>query len=183
MSRTKRAREKVRSIVDAAAFAADRHRTQRRKDVDATPYINHPLTLAHVLIAEGGVHDVKTIVAAILHDTLEDTQRTADELVQRFGRKVASVVQEVTDDKTLDKKARKDLQVEHAPHLSRRARAVKLADKICNLRDVAESPPKGWDLARRQQYFDWAKRVVDGLRGPHEKLERAFDEAYARRPG
>jgi len=183
MSSTKRQRQGVRAIVDAAVFAADRHRDQRRKDANATPYINHPLTLAHVLMAEGGVHDVKTIVAAILHDTLEDTKTSAEEIVERFGKSVASVVLEVTDDKTLDKQARKDLQVEHAPHLSRRAKAVKLADKICNLRDVAGSPPKGWDLARRQEYFDWAKRVVDGLRGSHPKLERAFDEAYARRPG
>ena len=182
MSPTKKSRAKIRSIVDAAAFAAGRHRNQRRKDVDATPYINHPLMLAHVLIAEGDVHDVKTNVAAILHDTLEDTETTADELADRFGAKVARVVQEVTDDKTLDKQARKDLQVEHAPHLSRRARAVKLADKICNLRDIADSPPKGWDLARRHQYFEWAKQVVDGLRGSYPKLEQAFDEAYARRP-
>lgn len=175
-------RRDARRIVDAAAFAAERHRNQRRKDVDATPYINHPLALAHVLIVEGGVHDAKTIVAAILHDTLEDTNTTVDELVERFGKKVARIVQEVTDDKTLDKQVRKDLQVEHAPHLSKRARAVKLADKICNLRDMASSPPKNWDLARRRGYFDWAKRVVDGLRGSYPRLERAFDEAYARRP-
>ena len=175
-------RRDTRRIVDAAAFAADRHRNQRRKDADATPYINHPLTLAHVLIAEGGVHDVRTIVAAILHDTIEDTQTTAEEIAQRFGRKVASIVQEVTDDKNLAKAERKAMQIEHAPHLSWRARAVKLADKICNLRDVADAPPKGWELSRRQEYFDWAKRVVDGLRGSHPRLERAFDEAYARRP-
>jgi guanosine-3',5'-bis(diphosphate) 3'-pyrophosphohydrolase len=170
-------------IVDAAAFAADRHRDQRRKDVHATPYINHPLTLAHVLIAEGDVDDVETIVAAILHDTIEDTKTTRAEIAERFGEEIASVVAEVTDDKNLHKQERKDLQVEHAPHLSRRAKAVKLADKICNLRDMADAPPKGWDLARRQEYFDWAKRVVDGLRGSYPKLERAFDAAYARRPG
>jgi len=175
-------RDDVRLIVDAAAFAADRHRNQRRKDADATPYINHPLTLAHVLMAEGDVDDVETIVAAILHDTIEDTRTTREEIAARFGEEIASVVQEVTDDKTQKKERRKELQVEHAPHLSRRARAVKLADKICNLRDVADSPPAGWDLARRQEYFDWAKRVIDGLRGSYPKLERAFDEAYARRP-
>jgi GTP diphosphokinase / guanosine-3',5'-bis(diphosphate) 3'-diphosphatase len=172
----------VRRIVDAAAFAADRHRHQRRKDVDATPYINHPLQLAHVLMAEGGVEEVDTIIAAILHDTIEDTKTTADEIEARFGKEVATVVLEVTDDKKLSKARRKELQVEHAPHLSQRARAVKLADKICNLRDVAASPPAGWELARKQEYFDWAKRVVDGLRGSYPKLEQAFDEAYARRP-
>ena len=175
-------RADVRIVVEAAAFAADRHRHQRRKDADATPYINHPLQLAHVLMTEGGVDDVDTIVAAILHDTIEDTKTTADEIEARFGKEVAHVVQEVTDDKSLQKHERKELQVEHAPHLSRRARAVKLADKICNLRDVADSPPAGWELARKQEYFDWAKRVVDGLRGSYPALERAFDQAYARRP-
>jgi guanosine-3',5'-bis(diphosphate) 3'-pyrophosphohydrolase len=172
----------VRRIVDAAAFAADRHRHQRRKDVHATPYINHPLQLAHVLMAEGDVDEVDTIIAAILHDTIEDTKTTADEIEARFGKEVAGVVMEVTDDKSLSKERRKQLQVEHAAHLSRRAKAVKLADKICNLRDVAASPPAGWELARKQEYFDWAKRVVDGLRGSYPKLEQAFDEAYALRP-
>jgi guanosine-3',5'-bis(diphosphate) 3'-pyrophosphohydrolase len=172
----------VRRIVDACAFAADRHRHQRRKDVDATPYINHPLQLAHVLMAEGDVDEVDTIIAAILHDTIEDTKTTAGEIEARFGKEVAGVVLEVTDDKSLSKARRKELQVEHAPHLSQRAKAVKLADKICNLRDVAASPPAGWELARKQEYFDWAKRVVDGLRGSYPKLEQAFDEAYARRP-
>ena len=172
----------VRRIVDAAAFAADRHRHQRRKDVDATPYINHPLQLAHVLMAEGDVDEVDTIIAAILHDTIEDTKTTVDEIESRFGKEVAAIVMEVTDDKSLSKARRKELQVEHAPRLSPRAKAVKLADKICNLRDVAASPPAGWEIARKQEYFDWAKRVVDGLRGAYPKLEQAFDEAYARRP-
>ncbi|MFO1306623.1 MAG: HD domain-containing protein [Burkholderiales bacterium] len=172
----------MRLVVDAAAFAADRHRNQRRKDADATPYINHPLTLARVLMSEGDVDDVATIVAAILHDTIEDTETTRQDIVERFGEEIADIVVEVTDDKDLPKQRRKDLQVEHAPHLSHKARAVKLADKICNLRDVASSPPKGWDLARKQDYFDWGKRVVDGLRGAYPELERVFDETYAKRP-
>jgi guanosine-3',5'-bis(diphosphate) 3'-pyrophosphohydrolase len=170
-------------IIDAAAFAAERHRNQRRKDADATPYINHPLALARVLTSEAGVTDVTTILAAILHDTVEDTTTTRDELEARFGREVASVVMEVTDDKELAKAERKQLQVEHAPHLSRQAKAVKLADKICNVRDVADCPPAGWPLERRQEYFDWARRVVDGLRGAHPELEGVFDGAYTRRPG
>ena len=175
-------RHDLRLVVDAAAFAADRHRNQRRKDADATPYINHPLTLAHVLMAEGDVDDVATIVAAILHDTIEDTETTRQDIVERFGEEIADIVMEVTDDKDLLKERRKALQVEHAPHLSQKARAVKLADKICNLRDVAASPPQGWDLARKQEYFDWGKRVVDGLRGSYPQLERVFDETYEKRP-
>ena len=169
-------------LIDALAFAAFKHRMQRRKDVDASPYINHPIALAQVLAVEAGVTDDKTLAAAVLHDTVEDTETTLEELNRRFGKKIATVVAEVTDDKSLPKVRRKQLQIEHAPHLSKRAKLVKLADKICNVRDMAGSAPKDWPLARRRKYFDWAKRVVDGLRGTHAVLEKAFDAAYARRP-
>ena len=128
-------------LLDALAFAAHKHRNQRRKDVDASPYINHPIALARVLAVEVGVNDHKTLGAAILHDTVEDTETTLDELREHFGGKVADVVAEMTDDKSLPKQQRKELQVEYAPTLSKRAKLVKLADKICNLRDVATSPP------------------------------------------
>ena len=170
------------ALVHAAAFASFKHRKQRRKDVEATPYINHPLALAEVLAREGGVRDPVVLVAALLHDTIEDTETTCEELVEQFGVEVADIVVEVTDDKSLPKAERKRRQVEHAPQLSARARLVKLADKICNLRDVAAAPPADWALERRQGYFDWAKSVVDGLRGAHAEMERLFDEAYARRP-
>lgn len=172
----------VALLMDALAFSAHKHRNQRRKDVDASPYINHPIALARLLAVEGGVTDPPTLAAAILHDTIEDTETTYEELRQRFGRPIAQAVREVTDDKTLVKAERKRLQIEHAPHLSRRARLVKLADKTCNLRDMAAHPPHDWPLARRREYFDWARRVVDALRGTHERLEAAFDEAFAARP-
>jgi len=169
-------------VFDALQFAARKHRDQRRKDPEASPYINHPIALANILWREGGVHDPLVICAALLHDTIEDTATTEAELAGRFGAAVARIVMEVTDDKALDKETRKRLQVEHAPHISAEAKLVKLADKIANLRDIASSPPAGWPLARRREYFEWAKRVVDGLRGVHPALERVFDEAYARRP-
>lgn len=169
-------------LVDSIAFAADKHRRQRRKDAEASPYINHPIALARVLAVEAGLTDPVLLSAAVLHDTLEDTETTFEELRERFGAAVASVVLEVTDDKTLDKAHRKRLQIEHAAHLSRRAKLVKLADKICNVRDVASSPPQGWPLERRREYFDWARAVVDQMRGTQRKLERLFDQAYARRP-
>jgi len=172
----------LRVFVDAADFAATKHRAQRRKDVEASPYINHPIALARVLALEAGVCDERVLVAALLHDTLEDTQTSFEELRERFGLPIAETVAEVTDDKTLPKWRRKALQVEHAPHLSRRAKLVKLADKICNLRDVAANPPKDWPLSRRREYFDWAKEVVDGLRGVHPRLEAIFDAAHAARP-
>jgi GTP diphosphokinase / guanosine-3',5'-bis(diphosphate) 3'-diphosphatase len=169
-------------LIDALAFAAYKHRRQRRKDAEASPYINHPIALAHVLTAEAGITNAKILAAAILHDTIEDTETSYEELRERFGRTIAGVVREVTDDKTLSKADRKRLQIEHAEHLSRRARLVKLADKISNVRDIAANPPHDWPLQRRREYFDWAKAVVDRIRKTNRKLERAFDEAYAGRP-
>jgi guanosine-3',5'-bis(diphosphate) 3'-pyrophosphohydrolase len=169
-------------ILAALQFAAFKHRDQRRKDHAASPYINHPIALANVLWHEGGVRDAGVICAALLHDTIEDTQTTAEEIENAFGLRIARMVLEVTDDKLLPKAERKRRQVEHAPHLSRGAKLVKLADKICNLRDVADSPPATWSLRRRRQYFDWAKNVVAGLRGTNRRLEQAFDEAYGDRP-
>lgn len=169
-------------LVKATAFAAHKHKDQRRKDDAGSPYINHPVSLADVLVHEAGVTDLTIIVAALLHDTIEDTETTAEEIEEHFGATVRAIVEEVTDDKSLGKPMCKRLQIEHAPLLSTRARAVKLADKICNLRDVVANPPSGWPLERRQGYFDWAKQVIDGLRGEHEILESLFDEAYSRRP-
>jgi GTP diphosphokinase / guanosine-3',5'-bis(diphosphate) 3'-diphosphatase len=169
-------------LIDALAFAALKHRDQRRKDPEASPYINHPIGLARVLSVEAGLHDAKLLAAAVLHDTLEDTQTSFEELRERFGKEVATVVREVSDDRTLNKADRKRLQIEHASELSRRARLVKLADKICNIRDVASNPPRDWPLQRRREYFDWAKAVIDRVRGTHRKLERLFDEAFAGRP-
>lgn len=169
-------------ILRAAAFAAEKHRNQRRKDADASPYINHPLGLARVLAEEGGVTDAATICAALLHDTIEDTDTTPVELEREFGAEICALVLEVTDDKLLPKAERKRAQVEHAAHISDKAKRVKLADKICNLRDVANSPPADWPLQRRQEYFDWAKSVIDNLRGVDARLESIFDAAYGNKP-
>jgi guanosine-3',5'-bis(diphosphate) 3'-pyrophosphohydrolase len=169
-------------FVDAVAFAAHEHRRQRRKDIEASPYINHPIALAQVLASEAKVTDERILIAAVLHDIIEDTERTFEDLRERFGLAIAEIVAEVSDDKSLSKQRRKELQVERAPHLSERAKLVKLADKICNLRDIAATPPHDWSLRRRQEYFDWAKRVIDGMRGVHPTLEALFDAAYATRP-
>jgi guanosine-3',5'-bis(diphosphate) 3'-pyrophosphohydrolase len=170
-------------LLKALAFAARKHRHQRRKDAQASPYINHPIALADVLVNEAGVTDVEVLCAALLHDTVEDTATTHQELLDEFGSRIARIVAEVTDDKGLSKEERKRLQVEHAPGLSADAKLVKLADKICNLRDVATDPPAHWTLARRREYFDWAKRVVDQMGRVHPKLHAAFEGAYARMPG
>ncbi len=177
-----RERGELALLLKALAFAAHKHRDQRRKDPEASPYINHPIALADVLVNEGGVTDVEVLAAALLHDTVEDTATAPGELADAFGSRVARIVAEVTDDKSLPKAERKRAQIEHAGALSPEAKLVKLADKICNLRDVAERPPASWSLERRREYFDWAKQVVDRMRGAHARLEAAFDAAHQARP-
>ena len=169
-------------VLRAVQFAAHKHKDQRRKDAKATPYINHPIGLAEVLHTDGGVRDPVVIAAALLHDTIEDTETTYDELRGIFGEEVADTVVELTDTKFLGKEARKRLQIAKAGRASERARHVKLADKICNLRDILASPPARWSLSRQQKYFDWAREVVDQVRGVNPRLERMFDRLYRQRP-
>jgi methylenetetrahydrofolate reductase (NADPH) len=164
-------------LLRALHFAAQKHRDQRRKDVDASPYINHPIEVAETLARVGGVSELAVLQAAILHDTVEDTETTLEELEGAFGRELRELVAELTDDKRLPKGERKRLQVEHAPALSQRAKLVKLADKICNVRDIAHAPPRGWSRERRVEYLAWTERVVTGLRGESAALERRYDEA------
>jgi GTP diphosphokinase / guanosine-3',5'-bis(diphosphate) 3'-diphosphatase len=162
-------------ILKAVKFAADKHRAQRRKDANASPYINHPIDVAELLVRVGQVTDPDIIVAALLHDTLEDTETTPQEIQNEFGEKVLSLVMEVTDDKSLKKEERKELQVKNAPHKSHGAKQIKIADKISNLLDIVQNPPSEWPLQRRLEYLDWAERVVAGLRGVNPPLEALFD--------
>ncbi|PYT01493.1 MAG: phosphohydrolase [Acidobacteria bacterium] len=166
----------IADILRAASFAAKKHTDQKRKGNDDQPYINHPLEVANMLVNIGGVSDPDIIVAALLHDTVEDTEATFDEIAEQFGITVAGYVREVTDDKSLPKAERKQKQVEHAPHLSQGAKQIKLGDKISNIRDVTDNPPEGWDLQRRREYVDWGEKVVAGLRGANAELEKVFDE-------
>jgi guanosine-3',5'-bis(diphosphate) 3'-pyrophosphohydrolase len=162
-------------VLAALKFAARKHRDQRRKNVESSPYINHVIEVASVLASEGEVTDGTLLVAAILHDTVEDTDTTFEELTAEFGPDVSALVREVTDDKTLPKAERKRLQVEHAPGSSPLARQLKIADKVANLRDVAASPPSHWPMERRHAYLDWALDVVAGCRGVNPGLDAAFD--------
>ena len=163
------------ALFSALRFAAQKHSRQRRKDSDATPYINHPIAVAEVLARVGGVADLATLQAAILHDTLEDTQTTPQELDEQFGQEVRLLVQELTDDKSLPKQERKRLQIEHAPHLSVRAKRIKIADKICNVADITPTEPAGWPLQRKRDYLDWAEWVVAGCRDSSPQLAEHFD--------
>lgn len=165
------------ALFAALVFAAEKHRQQKRKD-QATPYVNHVIKVAE-LLARFGVSDLATLQAAVLHDTVEDTDVTASDLEQRFGKEVASVVLELTDDKALPKARRKRLQVENAPSLTPKARLVKLADKLSNISELTEETPPEWDRERKVEYLDWAEQVVDLIRGTHSELEAQFDQVLA----
>ena len=170
----------VREALRAAHFAAKKHSNQRRKGLAAEPYINHLIEVAELVSMALTEPDAEVIVGAFLHDTIEDTKTTREELVEHFGSDVADLVAEVTDDKSLLKAERKRLQVETAPTKSARAQAIKLADKISNMRRILFSPPADWDLQRKKEYFAWAKRVVDGFTAPNLILKAEFDRTYAR---
>ncbi len=166
-------------FLQALNFSAGKHRDQRRKDSAASPYINHPIEVACLLWTVGGVHDEAAILAAILHDTIEDTDTNPEEIRALFGDDVLGLVMEMSDDKSLPKQERKLKQIAHSPRLSPRAKQIKLADKICNIHDIAFAPPEGWPLTRRIDYLEWARNVIDGLRGANDNLEKRFDETLA----
>jgi guanosine-3',5'-bis(diphosphate) 3'-pyrophosphohydrolase len=170
---------KLAAILKALHFAADKHRDQRRKDVEASPYINHPIQVAELLARVGGVTDLVTLQSAILHDTIEDTNTKPEELEAAFGPEVRRVVEEVTDDKQLPKEERKQLQIEHASHLSERAKQIKIGDKISNVLGVTQAPPADWSLERRLEYLDWTEKVVEGCRGCNATLESFYDQVLA----
>ena len=169
----------VQRILAAARFAAEKHAQQKRKGVNGEPYFNHLLEVAELIAASGEDLDVELVMAGFLHDTVEDTGVTFPELEGLFGSDVAGLVAEVTDDKTLPKEMRKRLQVQDAYKKSRRAQTLKLADKISNLRSILASPPMGWSLERKQQYFEWARQVVSGLSAPNRFLKEEFEKTYA----
>ncbi|XP_078739943.1 guanosine-3',5'-bis(diphosphate) 3'-pyrophosphohydrolase MESH1 [Lampetra fluviatilis] len=169
------------AILKAADFAAQKHRDQRRKDPQGTPYINHPLGVAHILSGEGGVDNVAVLQAGLLHDTLEDTETSLDELLDAFGPEVAAIVSQVSDDRSLTQAERKSQAVLRAPSLSPGAKSVALADKIYNLRDLNRCTPQGWTEERVHKYFEWSALVLRGLRGANAALEREMDTLLSQR--
>ncbi len=163
-------------LARAYHFAARKHVGQRRKGEAAEPYMNH-LTEVAELVAQATNGDLEVVIAAILHDTVEDTDTTIDEILKVFGARIADLTAEVTDDKSLPKQRRKDLQIEHAAHASWGAQVIKLADKTSNLRSLLISPPPDWPRARRDEYVDWSRRVVTGCRDANVWLAEQFDDA------
>ena len=165
-------------ITKAMNVAAQKHTDQRRKGANDEPYINHPAEVGHLLAVNGA--DAVTIAAGYLHDTVEDTETSHEEILREFGENISDIIKEVTDDKSLPKAERKRLQLEHAKHASPAAKQVKIADKTSNLRSLFRAPPKDWDDKRKLEYINWSKAVVDNCRGVNAKLEACFDEAYTR---
>ncbi len=163
---------------EAAAFAAEKHRDQRRKNSAQEPYINHPLRVARNLVQIGKIIDYVTVASCLLHDTIEDTKTTYEEIRKEFGKEIADVVMEVTDDKSLSKVDRKRLQIKNAPHKSHAAKLVKLCDKLDNLSSLQTDPPANWTLAVIEGYFYWAFKVVEGLRGTNDALEKELDKIF-----
>ncbi|XP_069136125.1 guanosine-3',5'-bis(diphosphate) 3'-pyrophosphohydrolase MESH1-like [Argopecten irradians] len=173
--------DNVSKLMQCVDFAAIKHKDQRRKDKEGTPYINHPIGVAKILTEEAGITDLAVIQAALLHDTVEDTETSFDEIDQHFGAEVCGIVKEVTDDKTLPKLERKQEQINHAPHASYKAKLVKLADKLYNLRDLRRCTPRGWTEERVQEYFVWSSKVVAGLRGTNNNMENSLDDLLKER--
>jgi (p)ppGpp synthase/HD superfamily hydrolase len=173
----------VQRILAAARFAAEKHAAQKRKGAAAEPYVNHLIEVAQLIADSSEKLDANLVMAGFLHDTIEDTYTTADELERAFGSDITALVMELTDDKSLPKEVRKELQVEEAPHKSVRAQVIKLADKISNLRSVLTSPPANWNMRRRREYFAWAQRVVNALSAPNPILKAEFDRTFAKFKG
>lgn len=163
-------------ILKALRFSAEKHTDQRRRDSKSSPYINHPIQVAETLWRVGAVRDEAVLTASILHDTIEDTDATPDEIKREFGEEVLGLVLEVTDDKSLPIEVRKQLQIENAAQKSHKAKLIKLADKICNVYDLIHFPPSGWSLKRKQEYLLWSEKVIHGVRGANKELEARYDE-------
>jgi (p)ppGpp synthase/HD superfamily hydrolase len=164
-------------VLKAAERAAHWHATQRRKGAAREPYINHLLEVARLVAEATGGRDEALVVAALLHDAVEDQEVSRAAIAQEFGEDVASLVMEVTDDKRLPHAERKRLQVQHAPGRSPRAALLKLADKTSNLTALAISPPADWSVARRLEYVQWGRDVVAGLVVENAWLQERFADA------
>jgi GTP diphosphokinase / guanosine-3',5'-bis(diphosphate) 3'-diphosphatase len=172
--------EPLQNVLDAALYAAQKHAGQKRKGARAEPYVNHLIEVAQLVSMAIPEPDTNLVVAALLHDVVEDTDVSNEELIQQFGQDVVSLVIELTDDMSLRKAERRRLQIEHAPKMSVRAQTIKLADKISNLRSILSDPPAHWDYERKRKYFDWGKCVVDALSAPNPILKAEFERTYRR---
>ena len=167
----------VALIVAAVDFASVKHQYQKRKNAGKSAYFVHLSGVVRQL-SDAGIQDPNILAAAYLHDAVEDTNTTKQELVDRFGLEITSMVMEVTDDKSLPKEERKRLQVVHTPNKTHGAKLITLSDKLHNLRDLHRELPLGWTEERRVEYFKWSEEVVRGCRGTNAMLEKWLDTEF-----
>lgn len=168
-------------LLKALVYAAEKHKTQKRKSSDSCPFINHPIGVVENLARIGKIEDVEILQAGFLHDVVEDTDGTLEEIEEMFGKTVAKYVDEVSDNKQENKADRKIHQIEHAASKSLGARCIKLADKLHNCTDLSINAPPSWSLERVRGYFIWSKALVDTIRGTNQYLEDALDTLFARK--
>ncbi|MBZ0187356.1 MAG: HD domain-containing protein [Candidatus Obscuribacterales bacterium] len=171
--------EDLALLFDALSYASEMHSKQRRKNKEASPYINHPIDVGRILVTIGKVNDTNILAAAILHDTIEDTAASHESIQERFGEDIACLVMECTDYKSLPKAKRKQLQIDHAAQKSERAKLIKLADKISNVSNIGESPPQDWSHERISEYLDWTEKVVAGLKGTNRDLDLLYQKVLS----
>lgn len=165
------------AVLRAADAAARWHVHQRRKGAAEEPYVNHLLEVAMLVAEATNGQDPDLVIAALLHDAIEDQEVPRSVIAEMFGEQVTALIEEVTDDKTVEKQERKRRQVETAARKSQRAKILKLADKTSNLNAVAASPPPDWTVKRRLEYVRWAREVAAGLKGVSSWLEEEFEQA------
>jgi (p)ppGpp synthase/HD superfamily hydrolase len=170
--------DKTFLLLDSISFAADKHKLQRRKGTLKIPYINHPVKVCRFISACGEVN-MDLLVAAVLHDVVEDTDTSEKEISDKYGNKVASIVMEVTDNMALPKKKRKELQITKASQLSREAKIIKIADKASNIEDILIYPLL-WTKSRKLEYIEWSYMVFQGCKGQNNLLDEKFLEVYSK---
>lgn len=160
-------------ILAAIEFATDKHKDQVRKNKDKSPYITHPLLVTLYLVEDGKVRDSQLITAALLHDTVSDSVATSDEIQKKFGKQVALYVGEMTEDKGAPRAERKRRQVIAAAHQSLGAAQIRMADQLCNLKELRTTPPEDWNRTRIDEYYHWSQSVLDRLPTANPELKKA----------
>jgi (p)ppGpp synthase/HD superfamily hydrolase len=170
----------MEKLLRAINFAAIAHREQRRKDEKNTPYVNHPIEVM-ALLSAGGIADIDTLCAAVLHDTVEDVGITYEQLIAEFGENVANIVRECSDDKSLSKVTRKELQIVHSKDASVAAKLVKAADKLSNLSGLDTQPPAKWSKEEIEGYFAWSYAVWRNIRGQNSYIDGKLEQLFAGR--
>lgn len=170
----------MKKLIQMLSYASEKHKNQRRQGVNKTPFINHPIEVCRILSEVGGVTDEDILCSCLGHDLIEDANVTFEDLEMLFGIRVANMVQECSDDKSLPKQERKRLQIIHTKTISDDAKLIKLADKIANMQSVLNDPPN-WPLERKIKSFDWSYEVVGWIQGLNPALEEMFADVYAQK--